>query len=259
MPLRRLLPGVLFLCAAGLIAQEAFNRDSYARDHVRYLVTQLDQWTRDFPQAYNAALLKPPVDSSKLSDAAKAGGEEFTQSVKRLVTLSSAKDLTTNPDFRDQLQKTIAAMKALNEGMGAQRFPTVLQNDWDQIRSVLNSLARTYQVETLAVLEAPGGGRGGRGGRGPAVAAAPGGIAPGGGLSGYIVDSECAKKGKGMWVNSECVARCVRDGDKLVLVTEEGKIYRITNQDKITPESYGQVVTLTGKTDGDTITVEALK
>ena len=99
------------------------------------------------------------------------------------------------------------------------------------------------------------------GGRGPAtaVAAAPGGVAPGGGLSGYIVDLSCAKRGKGMWNNAECVARCVRDGDKVVLVTEEGKIFQISNQDKITPESYGQVVTLTGKTDGDTITVESLK
>ena len=87
--------------------------------------------------------------------------------------------------------------------------------------------------------------------------------APGGGarrdLSGYIVDLSCAKRGKGMWANAECVARCVRDGDKVVLVTEEGKIFQISNQDKITPESYGQVVTLTGKTDGDTITVDSLK
>ena len=73
-------------------------------------------------------------------------------------------------------------------------------------------------------------------------------MAPGGGLSGYIVDLSCAKRGKGMWINAECVARCVRDGDKIVLVTEEGKVFQISNQDKITPESYGQVVTLTGKT-----------
>jgi hypothetical protein len=62
-----------------------------------------------------------------------------------------------------------------------------------------------------------------------------------------------------MWTNAECVARCVRDGDKVVLVTEDGKIFQIANQDKITPETYGQVVTLTGKTEGDTITVDSLK
>ncbi len=80
-----------------------------------------------------------------------------------------------------------------------------------------------------------------------------------GGLVGYIVDLACAKRGKGMWTNAQCVERCVRDGDKVVLVTEDGKIFQISNQDKITAESYGQVVTLTGKTDGDTITVESLK
>ena len=51
----------------------------------------------------------------------------------------------------------------------------------------------------------------------------------------------------------------MRDGDKLVLVTEEGKIYQISNQDKITEETYGQVVTLIGKTEGETITIETVK
>ena len=44
-----------------------------------------------------------------------------------------------------------------------------------------------------------------------------------------------------------------------MLVTEDGKIFQIFNQDKITADSYGQVVTLTGKTDGDTITIDSLK
>ena len=47
----------------------------------------------------------------------------------------------------------------------------------------------------------------------------------------------------------------MRDGDKIVLVTDDGKIYQIANQEKITPESFGQIVTLTGKTEGDTITI----
>jgi hypothetical protein len=255
----------LIVCAAGLVAQDALDRDYYAREHVKFLVVQLDQWTRDFPQQFNAALMRPPVDASKLSEVAKAGPTEFAETVKRMMALTGGNDLTSNAEFRSLVQKLVATMKEVNQAMASQRFPGVLQSDWDQIRSTLNNLARVYQVETLAALEPPGGGggRGGRGGggRGPAtaVAAAPGGVAPGGGLSGYIVDLSCAKRGKGMWNNAECVARCVRDGDKVVLVTEEGKIFQISNQDKITPESYGQVVTLTGKTEGDTITVESLK
>ena len=62
-----------------------------------------------------------------------------------------------------------------------------------------------------------------------------------------------------MWVNKECIARCLRDGDKVVLVTQEGKVFQIANPDKIAPETYGEMVTLTGKTEGETITVEAVK
>src|SRR5438105_6656986 len=53
---RWLIPS-LVVCAAGLVAQDAFDRDSYARDHVRFLVAQLDQWTKEFPQEFNTALM----------------------------------------------------------------------------------------------------------------------------------------------------------------------------------------------------------
>src|ERR1043165_7956907 len=210
MRLSSLLLPSLAVCGAVLVAQDAIDRSAYAREHVRFLVEQLDQWSREFPQQFNAALMKPPVDASKLSEAAKSGPTEFGESVKRMAALANAKDLTTNAEFRNLLEKTVATMKEVNLAMSTQRFPAVLQSDWDQIRSTLNNLARVYQVETLAALDPPGGGgggRGGRGGRGPAaaVAAAPGGVAPGGGLSGYIVDVSCAKKGKGMWLNTECV------------------------------------------------------
>ena len=91
----------LFVCAAALLGQD------YAGDHVRFLVQQLDQWTRDFPQAFNAALLKPPVDASKLPETAKGGADEFSRSVKRLVELSGAKDVLTNAAFKGELQKTL--------------------------------------------------------------------------------------------------------------------------------------------------------
>jgi hypothetical protein len=62
-----------------------------------------------------------------------------------------------------------------------------------------------------------------------------------------------------MWSNTACVEKCVRDGDKIVLVTEEGKVYQISNQDKIPAENYGQIVTVAGKVDGETITVAAVQ
>ncbi len=62
-----------------------------------------------------------------------------------------------------------------------------------------------------------------------------------------------------MWTNSECVARCVRRGSAVVWVTEDGTIYKIANQDKVTSDTYGKKVTVTGKMDADTIMVESLK
>ena len=259
LPSRWLLGASLLLGVWVTAAPQGVDRDAYARDHVRFLIVQLDQFRAEFPREFYKASMQPPVDASKLSDAAKSGASELGESIQRLAALRDAKDLTTNNQFRGELEKALATSKELNQAMASQRFPAPLQNSWDQLRWTLNNLARAYKLETLAVLDPPGGGggRGGRGGRGPAPP--PGGVVPGGGLMGYVVDQACAKRGKGMWTNAECVARCVRDGDKVVLVTEDGKIYQITNQDKIIPESYGQVVTLTGKTEGDTITVESLK
>lgn len=229
--------------------QASYDREASAREYVQFLVLQLDQWRQEFPQQFYMAVMKPPVDANKISETGKAAAGEFGDAIKQLSARASAKDVLTNADFRAQLGKTLALAKEVNAAMGAQRFPSVLQSQWDQIRSVLNNLARIYKVEMLAVLEPPGSGGGGRGTR----------TATGGGLSGYIVDLACARRGKGMWANAECVARCVRDGDKVVLVTEEGKVYQIANPEKITPDSYGQMVTLTGKTEGDTIKIDTLK
>src|SRR6266849_54940 len=252
MLLRRFPIVCLVVCAVFLPAapQDSVDRDAYARDHVRFLVVQLDQWSKELPQQFYTAVMKPPVDATKLSEAAKASAGELGDSLHNLASLAGAKDLLTNAQFRDQLDKSLASAKELNVAITSQRFPTVLQSNWDQVRSTLNNLARAYKLETLAFLEPPaGGGGGGRGGRGAAAAGAQV-AAAGGGVTGYIVDLMCAKRGKGMWTNVQCIERCLRDGDKLVLVTEEGKVYQISNQDKITPETYGQVVTLVGKTEG---------
>ena len=240
--------------------QVTFDRDASARDYIQFQVSEMEQWAKDFPQRFYTAAARPPVDASKLSDAAKAGPDEFTAALKQLATLSNAKDVMTNPDFKQQLDKTLAAAKLINQAMGSQRFPDALQNDWVQIRTNLNSLAGVYKLEALAYLNPPGAG-GGRGGRGAAPAAAvvqakapP----PPGALVGYIVDQSCSLKGKGMWTNAECVARCIRDGDKVTLVTEEGKVYLIANPDKVESEMYAQKVTITGKADGETLSVATI-
>lgn len=246
-----LMPG----SAAPAPQQVTFDRDASARDYIQFQVAEMEQWAKDFPQRFYTAAARPPVDASKLSDAAKSSPDELAAALKQLSALSSAKDVMTSDAFKEQLDKTLAAAKLVNQAMGSQRFPEALQNDWVQIRTNLNSLAGVYKLETLAYLSPPSGG--GRGGRGPAAAQAkmpP----PPGALVGYIVDQSCSLKGKGMWTNQECVARCIRDGDKVTLVTEEGKVFVIANPDKVDPGMYAQKVTITGKQDGETVSVATI-
>jgi hypothetical protein len=80
--------------------------------------------------------------------------------------------------------------------------------------------------------------------------------------TGYISDAGCAKKQGAAKVASDghagCAQACLKKGDKAVLVTEDGKVYQIANQDKVT-EHAGMKVTVTGDAEGDTITVSDVK
>jgi len=75
--------------------------------------------------------------------------------------------------------------------------------------------------------------------------------------SGYIIDKNCASK-KAMWGNEACAKSCMAKGAPAVLVTDDGKIYSIANQDKVKDQA-GKKVTVTGKIEGDTITVDDVK
>ncbi|HLK64912.1 MAG TPA: DUF5818 domain-containing protein [Bryobacteraceae bacterium] len=76
-------------------------------------------------------------------------------------------------------------------------------------------------------------------------------------FTGYIVDKNCASK-KEMLGDEACAKRCIGRGAAAVLATEDGKIYQIANQDKV-KDAAGKKVTLVGKADKDTITVDEVK
>lgn len=76
-------------------------------------------------------------------------------------------------------------------------------------------------------------------------------------FSGYIIDKNCASK-KAMWGNEACAQSCMKRGAPAVLATEDGKVYAITEQDKV-KDLAGKKVTITGKAEGDTISVESVK
>jgi nitrite reductase/ring-hydroxylating ferredoxin subunit len=76
-------------------------------------------------------------------------------------------------------------------------------------------------------------------------------------VTGYIIDKGCSTK-KAMYGNEECAKTCIGKGAPAVLATEEGKVYAITNQDKVKAVA-GKKVTVSGKVEGDSITVDTVK
>src|SRR5215469_12501349 len=146
-----ILLAALVLCPTKAIPQQVtFDKDASARDYIQFQVSEIDQWAKDFPQRFYTAAARPPVDASKLSDAVKASPDEFSAALKQLSSLSGEKDVLAGGAFKEQLDKTLAVAKRVNEAMGTQRFPEALQNDWSLIRTNLNNLAGIYKTEALA-------------------------------------------------------------------------------------------------------------
>ena len=73
-------------------------------------------------------------------------------------------------------------------------------------------------------------------------------------FKGFVQDESCSTK-PAMKGNAACAEKCIKGGSAAVLVTPDGKIYKIAEQDKITAHA-GHNVTVTGNLKGDTISVE---
>lgn len=76
-------------------------------------------------------------------------------------------------------------------------------------------------------------------------------------FKGYIIDEKCSTM-PGMKGNVDCATKCIKGGSPAVLVTGEGKVYKIADQGKVTPMA-GKQVTIMGEAKGDTITVASIK
>jgi hypothetical protein len=76
-------------------------------------------------------------------------------------------------------------------------------------------------------------------------------------FKGFVEDTACSTKPE-MKGDAACAQKCIKGGSPAVLVTEDGKIYKISNQDKIVA-SAGMNVTVMGKLKGDTLTVDSVK
>jgi hypothetical protein len=75
--------------------------------------------------------------------------------------------------------------------------------------------------------------------------------------TGYIVDKNCASN-KAMLGDEACAKKCLDKGAKAVLVTDDGKVFQVADQDKVKMHG-GHKVTISGKMDGETIHVDSVK
>jgi hypothetical protein len=76
-------------------------------------------------------------------------------------------------------------------------------------------------------------------------------------FTGFIEDTSCASK-PAMKGNAGCAKSCIKGGSPAVLVTADGKVYKIANQDKIVSHA-GETVTVTADLKDDTLTIDAVK
>ena len=76
-------------------------------------------------------------------------------------------------------------------------------------------------------------------------------------VTGYIIDQTCADK-PAMRGDVACANKCIKAGSPAVLVTDAGKIYKLSDQAKAVPMA-GEKVTVSGKVTGDTIEVASIK
>lgn len=74
---------------------------------------------------------------------------------------------------------------------------------------------------------------------------------------GFVEDTNCSTKAA-MKDDADCAKKCIKGGSPAVLVTPDGKIYKIANQDKIVAHA-GEHVTVTGSLKEDTLTIASVK
>jgi len=76
-------------------------------------------------------------------------------------------------------------------------------------------------------------------------------------FKGFVEDQNCSRN-PAMKNNAECARSCIKHGAPAVLVTDNGTVYKIANQDKILSRA-GETVTVVGTLKGDTITIASVR
>jgi len=78
-------------------------------------------------------------------------------------------------------------------------------------------------------------------------------------FTGVVSDNHCgAKHSTAGDAATGCVKGCVKGGASYVLVTSDGKVYQVDNQDKF-KDYAGQSVKVTGTANGESIAVDSVE
>ncbi len=75
--------------------------------------------------------------------------------------------------------------------------------------------------------------------------------------TGVIMDEKCSGNAA-MKDNAACAERCIKGGSPAVLVTDDGTVYKIADQQKVVKDA-GKKVTITGKMADGSIKVDKVK
>ena len=77
-------------------------------------------------------------------------------------------------------------------------------------------------------------------------------------FKGVISEEHCGlKHSEASEAAQKCVSGCIKKGSTPVLVSG-GKVYKLSDASKVTPEMYGQNVVVNGTAKGETITVTSV-
>ena len=80
-------------------------------------------------------------------------------------------------------------------------------------------------------------------------------------ISGFIADSSCgAKHAAGTAADAKCAQGCIKKGGEAVLVTKDGKVYKIDSASQAKAKQFaGKTVSVNGSVSGDTLSIESIQ
>jgi hypothetical protein len=76
--------------------------------------------------------------------------------------------------------------------------------------------------------------------------------------TGYVTDAKCAAGGKSGAAHAACAKSCIKGGEAAVIVTADGKVLQVSNQDKVTALA-GEKVKVTGTEAAGKLTVSTIE